>query len=92
MAPGGEVLKWATTMTGERLASKAQARTLREVSERTGASFYRGEDNGQVQAAIDEILVSGRPVSGYEANPTRKDYFFYFLAAAFLCMLGAIFL
>jgi Ca-activated chloride channel family protein len=92
MAPGGEVLKWATTMTGERLVSQAQARTLRDLAERTGAQFYRGEDNGQVDAAIEEILVNGRPVAGYEANPTRKDYFFYFLAAAFLSLLGAIFL
>jgi len=92
MAPGGEVLKWATSMTGERLSSKAQARTLRDLAERTGARFYRGEDNGQVAEAIEEILVNGRPVAGYEANPTRQDYFFYFLAAAFLCMLGAIFL
>ncbi|HWP84990.1 MAG TPA: VWA domain-containing protein [Terriglobia bacterium] len=92
MAPTGEVLKWATGMTGERLVSKAQARTLRDLAERTGARFYRGEDNGQVQAAIEEILVNGRPVAGYEANPTRRDYFFYFLAAAFLCLLGGIFL
>jgi len=93
MAPGsGEVLKWATTMTGERVISQAQARTLRDLAERTGGRFYRGEDNGQVQEAIEEILVNGRPVAGYEANPTRKDYFFFFLAAAFLSMLGAIFL
>ena len=94
MAPGGggEVLKWATSMTGERLKSKAQARTLRDISERTGARFYRGEDNRQVQAAVDELLLTGRPVAGYQANPVRQDLFFYFLSAAFLCMLGAIFL
>jgi Ca-activated chloride channel family protein len=92
MAPNGEVLKWATSMTGERLTSQAQARTLREIAERTGGRFYRGEDSRQVQAAIEEVLVNGRPVAGYEANPTRKDYFFYFLAAAFLALLGAIFL
>lgn len=92
LTPSGEVLKWATSMTGERLVSKAQARTLREVAERTGARFYRGEDNRQVQAAIEEILVNGRPLAGYEANPTRQDLFFHFLAAAFLCLLGAIFL
>ncbi|MBI3934598.1 MAG: VWA domain-containing protein [Acidobacteria bacterium] len=92
MAPGGEVVKYATTMTGERLKSKAQARTLRDLAERAGGRFFRGEDNRQVQAAIDEILISGRPVAGYQANPTRQDVFFYFLSAAFLCLLGAIFL
>ena len=92
MGPSGEVLKYATGMTGERLVSKAQARTLRDLAERTGARFFRGEDNRQVQAAIEEILVNGRPVSGYQANPIRQDLFFYFLSAAFLCMLGAIFL
>jgi Ca-activated chloride channel homolog len=94
LAPGGggEVLKWATGMTGERLKTKAQARTLRDIAERTGGRFYRGEDNRQIDAAIDELLISGRPLAGYEANPTKRDYFFYFLAGAFLCMLAGIFL
>jgi len=92
LAPGGEVLKWATSMAGERLKTKAQARTLRDLAERTGARFYRGEDNRQLDTAIDELLVSGRPLAGYQANPIRQDLFFYFLSAAFLCMLGGIFL
>jgi hypothetical protein len=45
-----------------------------------------------VEAAIDEMLVSGRPLAGYQANPVRQDLFFYFLSAAFVCMLAGIFL
>jgi gamma-glutamyltranspeptidase len=92
MAPGGEVVKYATAMTGERIKTKAQARTLRDIAERTGARFYRGEDNRQVQAAIDDMLNTGRPLAGYQANPTKKDYYFYFLSAAFIFMLGGVFL
>jgi Ca-activated chloride channel family protein len=94
LAPGGngEVIKYATSMTGERIKSKAQARTLRDVAERTQARFYRGEDNRQVQAAMDDILNTGRPLAGYQANPTKKDYYFHFLVAAFVFMLGGVFL
>lgn len=89
---GGEVVKYATAITGERIVTRAQARTLRDLAERTGARFFRGEDNRQVEQAIDEILFSGRPVAGYQAYPTRQDLFFYFLAAGFLLMLVGIFL
>lgn len=92
MAPGGEVLKYATAKTGERIKTKAQVRTFREIADKTGARFFRGEDNRQVQAAIDGILASGRPVAGYQANPIRRDLYFHFLSAAFLCMLAGIFL
>src|SRR5262249_37170617 len=50
---GKEIIKYATLLTGERLISKAEQRTLREVAERTQARFYRGEDNRQVAKAID---------------------------------------
>ena len=89
---GKEVLKYATLLTGERLITRAQARTLRDLSERTGARFFRGEDRRQVEQAIDEILISGRPLAGYQANPIRQDYYFHFLSAAFVFMLAAIFL
>jgi Ca-activated chloride channel homolog len=92
LGPGGEIVKYATSMTGERIRSKAQARTLRDVAERTGARFYRGEDNRQVQTAIDDLLNTGRPLAGYQSNPTKKDYYFYFLSAAFISMIAAIFL
>jgi Ca-activated chloride channel family protein len=92
MSPEGEVMQYATALTGERIISKAQARTLRDLAERTGARFFRGEDNRQVNQAIDEMLINGRPVAGYQANPTRQDLFFYFLAAGFLFLLGGIFL
>jgi hypothetical protein len=90
--PAGDVIKYATSVTGARLTTRAQARTLRDVAERTGARFYRGEDSRQVQAAIDEILINGRPLGGYQANPTRQDLYFHFLAFAFVCMLAGIFL
>lgn len=88
---GGEVVKYATALTGERIVTRAQARTLRDLAERTGARFFRGEDNRQLDLAIDEILFSGRPVAGYQANPTRQDLFFYFLAAGFVFMLAGVF-
>lgn len=88
----GDVVRWATTAAGQRLTSKAQARTLRELAERTGARFFRGEDDRQVEAAIDEILTTGRPIGGYQAYPVTRDLYFYFLAAAFLCMLAGTFL
>ena len=89
---GGEVLKYVTALTGERIVSRAQARTLRDLAERSGARFFRGEDLKQVDEAIEETLVTGRPVAGYQANPTRQDLYFYFLSAAFVCMLAGIFL
>jgi hypothetical protein len=88
----GEVVRWATTASGERLMSKAQARTLRALAERSGARFFRGEDDRQVEAAIDEILTTGRPIGGYRAYPVTRDLYFYFFTAAFLCMLAGTFL
>ena len=88
----GEIAKYVTTAAGERILTRAQARTLRDLSERTGARFYRGEDSRQVNEAMEEILVNGRPVAGYEANPIRQDLFTHFLVAALVFMAAAIFL
>jgi Ca-activated chloride channel family protein len=88
IAPSGDVLKYATSRTGERIISKAQARTLRDFAERTAARFYRGEDNRQIQAAIDEVLTTGRPVAGYRTEPVRHELYFHFLAAAFLFLIA----
>ena len=92
MARSGEVLAYATTPGGVRIKSRAQARTLREIADRTGALFFRGEDNRQIQAAMDEILTKGRPVTGYQADPVRRDLYFYFLSAALVFMIAGIFL
>ncbi len=92
LSPRGEVLRYATTKTGERITSKAQATTLHEIAERTGARFVRGEDERQVQAGIDEIMKSGRPVGGYQAYSVKQDLYLYFFAAAFICMLAGTFL
>ena len=92
LSPRGEVLQYATAFTGERIISKAQANTLRTVAERTGARFFRGEDERQVQAAVEEILTTGRPVDGYQAYPIRRDLHLYFFTAAFICMLAGTFL
>jgi Ca-activated chloride channel family protein len=89
---GKEIVKYATLLTGERLISRAQARTMRDVAERTGGRFFRGEDKRQVEAAIDDILVSGRPLAGYQAMPRRQDLYFYFLSVAFVCMMAGVFL
>ena len=45
-----------------------------------------------MQAAIDDMLLTGRPVAGYQANATKQDLYFYFLSAAFLFMVAGIFL
>ena len=92
LSPRGEVLQYAMTWGGTRITSKAQARTLRELAERTGARFFRGEDESQVQEAVDEVLTAGRPVGGYEAYPVRRNLYFYFFAAAFISMLAGTFL
>jgi Ca-activated chloride channel family protein len=88
----GDVIRYAVSATGERLTSRAEAATLRELARRTSARFFRGEDERQVEAGIEEILSSGRPVAGYESFPIRRDLYFYFFAAAFVCMLAAAFL
>lgn len=92
MSPGGDVLRYATARTGEQIKSKAQSRTLRDLAEETGAQFYRGEDNRQVQAAVDEVLTAGRQVGGYRAEPIKRDLYVHFLAAAFLSLIAAVFL
>jgi Ca-activated chloride channel family protein len=88
-SPQGEVLQYALSSSGQRLRSRAQATTMHTLADRTGARFYRGEDDRQVQAAIDEILVAGRPVAGYQSYPVRRDLYFHFFVAAFICMLAA---
>ena len=90
--PQGEVREFALAKNGQRLRSKAQATTLHTIAERTGARFYRGEDDRQVQAAVNEIMVAGRPIAGYQSFPARRDLYFQFFVAAFVCMLAATFL
>ena len=65
---------------------------MREISERTGGLFFRGENDKQVDQAIDEILLTARPVSGFQSNAVRKDLYIYFLMAAFGCLLAGVFL
>jgi len=92
LSPRGEVVRYAVSASGDRLTSKAQAATLRELARRTSARFFHGEDDRQVAEAIDEILSSGRPVAGYQSSPIRRDLYFYFFAPAFVCMLAGAFL
>jgi hypothetical protein len=92
LSPRGDVIRYAISTTGERLRSRGEATTLRELSRRTSARFFRGEDDRQVEAAIEEILSSGRPVAGYQSYPIRRDLYVHFFAAAFVCMLAAAFL
>jgi Ca-activated chloride channel family protein len=92
LSPRGDVIRYATSATGERLTSRAEATTMRELARRTRARFFRGEDDRQVEAAIEEILSSGRPVTGYQSSAIRRDLYFYFFAAAFVFMLAGAFL
>ena len=89
---GGEVDQYLTDERGSRLVSHAEAKTLREIAEKSGARFVRAENDRQVEQALDEILVRGRSVGGYDSNPIRKDLYRYFLSAAFACLIAGIFL
>src|SRR2546422_1226543 len=77
---------------GTRLVSRAEMKTMRDISERTGGRFFRGENDKQVDEAMEEILFNARPVSGFQSNAVRKDLYMYFLTAAFACLLAGVFL
>lgn len=87
----GEVDQYLTE-GGSRLVSRAEAKTLREIAEKSGARFVRAESDRQVQEVINEILIQGRPVAGFRSDLMRKDFYRYFLAAAFACLIAGIFL
>jgi hypothetical protein len=88
----GQVVKYLQRDGGVRLVSHAEMRTMREISEKTGGRFFRGESDKQVNEAMEEILFDARPVSGFESNAVRKDLYIYFLMAAFACLLAGVFL
>ena len=88
----GQVVKYLQRDGGARLVSHAEARTMRGISEKTGGRFFRGESDKQVDQAMEEILFTARPVSGFQSNAVRKDLYIYFLMAAFTCLLAGVFL
>lgn len=88
----GQIVKYLQREGGARLVSHAEMRTMREIAEKTGGRFFRGESNKQVDQGLEEILFTGRPVAGFQSNPIRKDLYFYFLAGAFACLVVGIFL
>jgi Ca-activated chloride channel homolog len=90
---GGQVEQYLTYDDGgDRLVSSAEDQTLRQIAEISGAKFVRGENDEQVDQTLNEILIRGRPIAGYSANPVREDLYRYFLAAAFACLVAGIFL
>jgi len=88
----GQVVKYLQRDGGSRLVSHAEMRTMRDISERTGGRFFRGESDKQVDQAMDEILLAARPVSGFQSNTVRTDLYIYFLMAAFACLVIGVFL
>ena len=88
----GQVVRYLQHDGGTRLVSHAEVRTMRDISERTGGRFFRGESDKQVDQAVDEILFTARPVSGFQSNAVRKDLYTYFLMGAFACLLAGVFL
>jgi Ca-activated chloride channel homolog len=88
----GQVVRYFQHDGGARLVSHAEVRTMREISEKTGGRFFRGESDKQVDEAIEEILFTTRPVSGFESNAIRKDLYTYFLMGAFACLLAGVLL
>jgi Ca-activated chloride channel homolog len=88
----GQVMRYLQHDGGTRIVSHAEVRTMREISERTGGRFFRGESDRQVDQAMEEILFTARPVSGFQSNAIRKDLYIYFLMGAFACLLAGVFL
>jgi len=88
----GQVVTYLQHEGGTRIVSRAEVRTMREISERTGGRFFRGESDAQVDQAMEEILLSNRPVSGFQSNTVRKDLYIHFLMGAFACLLAGAFL
>ena len=88
----GQVVQYLQHPGGARLISHAETKTMREISDRTGGKFFRSENDKLVDQAMEEILFSGRPVSGFESNSVRKDLYIYFLFAAFACLVVGVFL
>jgi Ca-activated chloride channel family protein len=88
----GQVVAYYQHEGGARLISQAQVKTMRDISERTGGRFFRGEREDQMNQALDEILVANRPVSGFQSSAVRKDFYMHFLGAALACLLIAVFL
>jgi Ca-activated chloride channel homolog len=88
----GQVVSYYQREGGVRLVSQAQTRTMRDLSDRSGGQFFRGEIDEQINQAIDEILFAKRPVSGFQSTPVRKDFYIHFLIAALACLLVGVFL
>ena len=88
----GQVVKYLQGRGGARLVSRGEAKTMREISERTGGGFFRGETDKQVDQAVEDILYGAQPVSGFQSNAVRKDLYTYFLTGAFACLLIGVFL
>ncbi len=88
----GQVVQYLQNDRRTRLISHAEVKTMREISERTGGRFFRGESDKQVDEAAEEILLTARPVSGFQSNAVRRDLYSYFLMAAFACLLAGVFL
>lgn len=88
----GDVSEYLTEDDGERLVSRAEDQTMRQIAEISGARFTRAESEQQVNDVINDILIQGRPISGYNADPIREDLYGYFLGAAFACLVAGIFI
>ena len=90
----GEVDQYLTmTREASGWSAARKIKTLREIAEKSGASFVRGENDQQVDQAAGRNSDS-RPARRRLslANPVRKDLYRYFLAAAFACLVAGIFL
>jgi Ca-activated chloride channel family protein len=88
----GQVVQYLQRTGGTRIVSRAEMKTMREISERTGGRFFGGENDTQIDEAIDEILLKPQPASGFQSSLVRKDLYLYFLIGAFGCLLAGVFL
>jgi Ca-activated chloride channel homolog len=88
----GQVVKYLQGRGGTRLVSRGEVKTMREISERTGGRFFRGETDKQIDQAVEDILYTAQPVSGFQSNAVRRDLYTYFLMGAFACLLIGVFL
>ena len=52
----GQVLKYLTHEGGSRMVSHAEMRTMREIADKTGGRFFRGESGKQVDQALEDAV------------------------------------
>ena len=85
------MVKYLTEEEATRLVSRAEDQTLREIAEISGAKFVRAESDQQVDDVMEDILIQGRPIAGYQSQSDSRGPVSLFSGAAFACLIAGIF-